>query len=219
MRLNAPVSASNTMHAAVAVAVGHEQLVGLLVDERVGRLVARSSCRRCRRSCRARRSAAGTSRRLVNFSSMSSDRFVSDVRRRAAAADPDVVLVVDEHAVLAVGPVEPVRRVRPSARRNLPFGVELEQRRRRLRALRLGHRARPVQHPDVVVGDRRPPPGVCPSTQLFGSFGHAASTSNTGISARHSACAATRAADAPRPPQPPSPRRRARRHVLLITGH
>jgi hypothetical protein len=70
---------------------------------------------------------------------MSSDRFVSDV-----------VLVVDEHAMFAVGPVEPGSWSAPAAH-ELPVAVELQQRWRGLRTLRLRYSAWTMQDPDVIV--------------------------------------------------------------------
>ena len=77
------------------------------------------------------------------------------------AADPDVVHVVDEEAVLPVGPLVAVTGTAPGLD-DVAFLVELDHRRRgdaalrgrrvgRGAALALGQRPRPVQHPDVVA--------------------------------------------------------------------
>ena len=134
---------------AIAVAVGHEQLVGLRIDEGVGRLVDAAR--------------VGVAAALVGPADLQQElpvlaelheHVVGPLRQRVGrGALPPIhtlPLVVHVHAVLAVGPVEARRRAAPGAQ-ELAIGVELEQRRRRLRPLRLGHGPRPVQHPDVVL--------------------------------------------------------------------
>ena len=88
-----------------------------------------------------------------------------------ASADPDEVVRVHEDAVLAPGPRRSPRPAPPQLASSLPAGVELEHRRRGVRALRLGNRLRAcstqmrsssstadrrhfAEHP--VVRDRRP---------------------------------------------------------------
>jgi hypothetical protein len=81
---------------------------------------------------------------------MSSERLVSDVDVGLLPPIQTLSFVVDEDAVLAVGPVEPGAGSAPCAQK-LPVGIELEQRWCGLRALRVGHGARSMQDPDVIV--------------------------------------------------------------------
>ena len=106
--------------AAVAVAVGDERLVGLRPHEDVGRLVDGLRVGVALADASGRRSAAGTSPCCRTSAACRRRDCAATVRRRGAAADPDVVLVVDGDAVLAVRPVVARARVRPTRSRISP---------------------------------------------------------------------------------------------------
>ena len=219
IRLNAAGVGVEHDDATVAVAVGDVQLVGLRMHEHVGRLVDAL--------------AVGVPAALVGPANLQQELPVLGElqqhvvgalgqrrRRRTAAADPDVVLVVHEDAVLAVGPVEPRPGSAPGAQ-ECAVGIELEQRWRRLRALPLGHRARTVQHPDVVVavdGHARRLPQHPVVRQLRARTDPLrrrgpASRSGTPAPARHGSRAS-------RPPLPSRCRQRCRRDsATLIEVH
>ena len=69
----------------------------------------------------------------------------------AVAADPDESLRIDRDAVLALGPVES-RTVAAPAAQQLSRRVELEDRRRGVRALLGWNRSRTMEDPDVIAG-------------------------------------------------------------------
>ena len=138
--------------AAVAVPVGHEDLVRLGVDANVGR-----AAKPRRVVAPAERPRAADLHQECPVARELEDLAVA----LAVAADPDVVHVVDEDAVLFVRPVEAVGRTAP-ALDDVTLLVELEHRRRRRATLggrrvelgatfALAQRPRPLQHPDVIA--------------------------------------------------------------------
>ena len=142
---------------AVAVAVGDHRLVRLLHDLHVRRLVE------VRRVLVALALVAhpdlldelALARELEQH--VVGSRRHPDLHVRVVAADPDVVLVVDVDAVLGVRPLQTLGGAAPRLQ-ELAVLVELQHRWRGVVFLFCRHRARPVQHPDVVVpvhGDRR----------------------------------------------------------------
>ena len=182
--------------AAVAVAVGDEHLVGLRVDEGVGRLVdalrvgvapALVGPPICSRNFPL----------LVNFSSMSSRSLASATATSGCCRRSTRCPCGRRRCRVRCRASRSRSPGPPHALTNLPFSSNSSTGGAARAALRLGHRARPVQDPDVIAavhGDA----GHLPSTQLLGSFGHAASTSNTGI------------CEAPPGPRRRRPRQRAR---------
>ena len=138
--------------AAVAVAVGHVDLVGLGVDADVGR------------TPQPRRVVAAAER--AGAADLQQERAVARELQDLAvtlpvAPDPDVVQVVDEDAVLLVRPLVAVAGTAPGLD-DVALLVELDHRRRRhaalggrwvdrRAALAVGQRSGPVQHPDVVA--------------------------------------------------------------------
>ena len=194
-------------HAAVAVAVGDEQPRWSSDRRRRRPAVARSSCRRCRCSCPARRSAAGT---------FPCCRTSAACRRRALRSDGDVGRCRRSRRCPCSR-----RRCRarcrasrspvpgpPQAFTNLPVGVELEHRRRRLlRCSSAG--VRTVQQADVIAADRRPPRRRDPAPSCSAASATTASTSKTGTRlAVGTPAPARHRSRASRPS--PSPRRRQR---------
>ena len=137
-------------HAAVAVAVGVEHLVGGRAHERL---------RRPHRADRVLVAAApGAPANLQEQLACRRElqQHVVRLGPRAVAADPDVAGRVDVDAVLVRRPVVAVGRAAPGAHER-PVRLERQHRRRR-RPQVLLHRAGPVQHPDPIVrahGHRR----------------------------------------------------------------
>ena len=106
-------------HAAVAVAVGHERFIRLRPHEDVGRLVHALGVG----VALAHAPAADLQQELPLVVELQEHVVVEIAQRRRdrrAAADPDVVLVVDGDAVLAVGPVVAGSRARPRRSRTAP---------------------------------------------------------------------------------------------------
>ena len=164
-------------HPPVAVAVGDVDLIGLGVDADVGR------------AAQARRVVAAAQR--AGTADLEEERPVAGELEHlpvavAVAADPDVVEVVDENAVLVVRPLVAVAGTAPRLD-DVALLVELDSPPAPARstrtsagrppraALTVGQRPGPVQHPDVVarvdrhaddvaeqplVGERLRPEGV-----------------------------------------------------------
>ena len=180
MRLKAPVSASNTITRRLPYPSATNSSFVFWIHEGVGRLV------------HARRVVVAPA--LVRSANLQQELSLARelqqhvvgplrqrVRRRAAAANPDVVLVVDEDAVLAVRPVEACPGAAPRVARTSP---SRRTRARRARpALALDPRARSADDAESRRdrGDRprSPESGRAPSCSAAAAT--TVSTSNGGI--------------------------------------
>ena len=138
--------------AVIAIAVGHEQLVGARQHPRIrGAMQVRGVG-----VAFALVALADLQDELavgVNFRSASSAtgfRPADAGGRALVAADPGEALVVDVDAVLALGPLVAVARAAPGLD-EIPGGIEHHDRRRSLGGVLGLQRARTVQHVDVVL--------------------------------------------------------------------
>ena len=134
--------------AAVAVAVGHVDLVGFGIHPDAGGAPQV-------RGVVAAAALAGAADLQQELAVLGELQDVGVAGR--VPADPDVTLVVDVDAVLALGPLVAVAGTAPRPQ-DVALGVELDDRRRGdaahpfLPALPGVEGQRPVEHPDVVVG-------------------------------------------------------------------
>src|SRR5262249_10681191 len=106
---------------------------------------------------------------------------------RIIAGDPDVAVLVDENAVLHLGPVVAFARAAPRAQQ-IPVGIELEDGRRRRAAFSRGRATKVAGRCTIQMRSSLSTarPATWPRIQFFGSgFGQNGSTWNFGISAAH----------------------------------
>jgi hypothetical protein len=136
-------------HARVAVSVRHDGFAGWSIDEHVGgpfqvlRVPVSAA-----RAPRADLPEEFSCRRELQQHVVGS-LGTRCARDRVDAADPHVIAVVHEDAVLDVWPVILIGRPAPGAH-HLSLGIEFQHRRGSMRLLLGGHGAGSVQHPDVV---------------------------------------------------------------------